>query len=302
MSRERVYAEFLKQHAPSKCNVVFGGFLFGEDGLESGHLDVLVTTDTAPRFNFQNKDGLGKTFSPVEGTLGIASIKSTLSKNELVDALTGIARIPPTSSLEGRVSLTLSIPNYEDWPYKIIYASDGIAATTLMQHLNDFYNEHESIPLSRRPNVIHVSGKYVIFRVTTGMNIWDSNLQMQVPLEEGSFRIFTDDLEEAYVSQHIALTRLVDTRLAKWVHQTLTTDTGPRAQLLGFSRGDKPGLNLPNIRDVLIPLPSFTEQAAIVERVEELMQYCRDLECEILSTKNYAEKLMQAVLKEAFSN
>ena len=94
MSRERVYAEFLKQHAPSKCKVFFGGFLFGEDGSESAQLDVLVTTDTTPRFNFNNKDGQGNSFSPVEGTLAVASIKSTLNKNELENALTGIAGIP----------------------------------------------------------------------------------------------------------------------------------------------------------------------------------------------------------------
>ena len=66
MSRERVYAEFLRQHAPSKCNVFLGGFLFDEDGNESRQLDIIVTTDTAPRFDFHNPDGSGKSFSPVE--------------------------------------------------------------------------------------------------------------------------------------------------------------------------------------------------------------------------------------------
>ena len=80
--RERIYAEFLRQHAPSKCNVFLGGFLFDDDGSESSQLDVIVTTDTAPRFDFHNPDGGGKSFSPVEGTLGVASIKS--------DSLVGI--------------------------------------------------------------------------------------------------------------------------------------------------------------------------------------------------------------------
>ncbi len=104
MAREKVYAEFLKQHAPSKCNVFLGGFLFHMDGTESKQLDVIVTTDTAPRFDFYNRDGEGKSFSPVEGTLGVASIKSTLDKQQLQDSLTGIASIPPTESLDKRVS------------------------------------------------------------------------------------------------------------------------------------------------------------------------------------------------------
>lgn len=192
-SRERMYAEFLRQHAPSKCNVVFGGFLFAEDGSESGQLDVLVTTDTTLRFDFHNSDGLGKTFSHVEGTLAVASIKSTLNKAELFDALSGIAKIPPTTSLDGRVSFTFSIKNYDDWPYKIVYASDGIAGPTLLQHLADFYAENSHIPMARRPNVIHVSGKYVIFRVTAGMSMWDEDKQESVPLKVGSFHPFTKD-------------------------------------------------------------------------------------------------------------
>ncbi|MBS0242310.1 MAG: hypothetical protein JSS20_09040, partial [Proteobacteria bacterium] len=112
-SRERVYAEFLRQHAPSKCNVFFGGFLFGDDGSESGQLDVLVTTDTTPRFDFHNSDKHGKSFSPVEGTLGVAAIKSTINKAELTDALVGIAAIPPTSPIDGRTTLGISITNYD---------------------------------------------------------------------------------------------------------------------------------------------------------------------------------------------
>lgn len=113
--------------------------------------------------------------------------------------------------------------------------------------------------------------------------------------------VVDDDFEEAYVSQHIALTRLVDTGLAKWIHMALTTDKGPRGTLLSYSRGDKPGLNLPNIRSVPIPLPPLAEQAALVERVEALMTTCRALESEIAQTRTHAAHLLQAVLKEAFA-
>lgn len=112
--------------------------------------------------------------------------------------------------------------------------------------------------------------------------------------------LIEDDFEEAYVSQHIALTRLVDTRLAKWIHLALTTDAGPRGQLLAFSHGDKPGLNLPDIRNILIPLPPLTEQAAIVEQVEALMTTCRALEAEIEHSRSHATDLLQALFKEAF--
>ena len=63
------------------------------------------------------------------------------------------------ASLGDRVSFALSIPNYDDWPYKIIYASDGISVESLLGHLNNYYHSNPNIPLGRRPNIIHVSGK-----------------------------------------------------------------------------------------------------------------------------------------------
>lgn len=192
MSRERVYAEFLKLHAPSKCNVFLGGFLFDMNGVESRQLDVIVTTDTTPRFDFHNKDGSGKSFSPVEGTLGVASIKSTLNKNELEDALHGIASIPPTESLEGRLSFAVELSGYDDWPYKIVYASDGIAGTTLLQHVQDFYDANPGIPVTRRPQLIHVAGKYVILRAVAGLLLGLVNPGEQPrELDPNSFHLIT---------------------------------------------------------------------------------------------------------------
>lgn len=168
-SRERVYVEFLKLHAPAKCNVFLGGFLFATDGSESRQIDVIVTTDMAPRFDLYNRDGSGKSFAPVEGTLAVASIKSTLNKHELEDALAGFAAIPATQSLSGRQVPYLTIENYPDWPYKILYASNGISPEALQQHLEAFFVAHPEVPLERRPNMIHVAGKYLLLRVLPGM-------------------------------------------------------------------------------------------------------------------------------------
>jgi hypothetical protein len=172
-TRERIYAEFLRQHAPAKCNVQLGGFLFGFDGNESDQIDVLVTTDTAPRYEFTKSGGEIKSFAPVEGTLGVASIKSKLNKRQLEDALNGMAKIPPTASLKGRLGLGVTLRNYDDWPYKVIYASEGIDSKTLMNHLVGFYKRHPSIPVSRRPNLIHIAGKYAILRFDDTMDFLD---------------------------------------------------------------------------------------------------------------------------------
>ena len=188
VSRELIYAEFLKQHVPSKCNVFLGGFLFGEGGEESKQLDIIISTDTAPRYNFLNSDGNGKSFGPVEGCLGVASIKSNLNKEQLVDSLLGIASIPATQPLGNRVNPMIKINNYEDWPYKIIYASDGLAPETIMGHLNEFYKTNLDIPISRRPNIIHIAGKYVIFRIREGMSITNPDGTNEA-VENGNFHL-----------------------------------------------------------------------------------------------------------------
>lgn len=189
LSRELVYAEFLKQHVPSKCNVYLGGFLFGEDGEESKQLDIIISTDTAPRYDFHNPNGKGKSFGPVEGCLGVASIKSKLDKAQLIDSLEGIASIPETKPLEKRINPMLKVKNYDDWPLKIIYASDGLTDATILSHLDEFYRENPRIPMYRRPDIIHVAGKYAIFRIKEGMSISNKDGITKVA-EIGKFHSF----------------------------------------------------------------------------------------------------------------
>ena len=121
-SREGVYARFLRQHLPSSCNVMFGGFLFGQDGSESGQLDVIVTGGTALRYDLHNQDGSGKTFACVDGSVAVVSLKSTLDSAQLRDALDNLASIPAKVPLGGQIPQFVRHPDYPDWPLKIIYA------------------------------------------------------------------------------------------------------------------------------------------------------------------------------------
>jgi len=169
-SREDVYRKFLKEHCPSKCNVLSGGFLFDEDGNESRQIDVIITTDTCPQFNLFS-GGKSKTFACVEGALGCVSVKSTLDKDQLVDSLENLASIPATRPLGKRASPLIRIDDYADWPYKVIYASDGSDWSTIDKHVQTFYAHNPDIPVDRRPNLIHVAGKFLCFRAGDGATI-----------------------------------------------------------------------------------------------------------------------------------
>lgn len=163
-SRERIYADFLRTHLPASCNVLFGGFLFDIAGNESKQIDIIISSDSCIQFNFENLIGEGKSFACVEGTIAAISMKSKLDSRELERALENIASIPSMEPLGNRVSPLIKIPSYDDWPFKVIYASDGISKDKLMESLESFYMDNSSIPATRRPNLIHVLGKYCIVR------------------------------------------------------------------------------------------------------------------------------------------
>ncbi len=62
-----------------------------------------------------------------------------------------------------------------------------------------------------------------------------------------------------------------------------------------------PKLALKRIQSTLVSVPPLQEQKEIVKKVEKLFAICDQLEAQITSSQTNAEQLMQAVLKEAFS-
>jgi len=164
-SRERIYAQFLKAHLPPSCNVQFGGFLFDQDGKESKQIDIMVTDGSALQFKLPVNGEGGKSFACIDGTLAVVSIKSTLDSAQLADSLLNISSIPDKRPLSTeRVPFILNIPSFDDWPFKIVYASNGMQLETTMKALEDFYEKQTDIPLHKRPNLIHVLGKYSVVR------------------------------------------------------------------------------------------------------------------------------------------
>ena len=64
----------------------------------------------------------------------------------------------------------------------------------------------------------------------------------------------------------------------------------------------QPSLSMETIRKVRIPIPPLNEQKRIVEKVDQLMALCDELEKNIEQAKKDSELLMQSVLREAFND
>lgn len=62
------------------------------------------------------------------------------------------------------------------------------------------------------------------------------------------------------------------------------------------------GIKAGRLRELPIPVSTSAEQQAIVTKVEKLLALCDQLETQITQNQAHAEQLMQAVLKEAFSD
>ena len=85
----------------------------------------------------------------------------------------------------------------------------------------------------------------------------------------GSVAVVPDALESAYVSQHVALARLRQSRLLpKWVGFVALSFVGQTWFETKSYGGTKIQLSLDDVRDLPIPVPPLDEQSAIVAMLE----------------------------------
>jgi hypothetical protein len=170
-SREAVYRRFLEQHAPSNCNVDFGGFVFDTDGRESRQVDIIVTASNAPRFRLHTAVD-AKVFAAVDGLVGVASVKSHLDGTQLVDALENIDSIPFAERMSFPKSFEVNAEVASQIPLRVIYASSGVSLATVTKHLTawivDVQSQRPGAKWDRLPHIIHVAGQYVLQRGTPG--------------------------------------------------------------------------------------------------------------------------------------
>lgn len=61
-----------------------------------------------------------------------------------------------------------------------------------------------------------------------------------------------------------------------------------------------PKINQETVLNAMIPLPPLAEQKEIVAKVESLLAKVAELEEQISQRKEYADKLMKSILKDAF--
>jgi type I restriction enzyme S subunit len=109
------------------------------------------------------------------------------------------------------------------------------------------------------------------------------------------------DVGEAYVSQHVGLCRPVETGIAPYLHTFVVCPSAGRRFLEKAAYGaGKPGLNLDNLKQVVVALPPFSESERIVDAVDELVGDARHDELVAAHAIRRIGRLRQSILKWAF--
>lgn len=80
----------------------------------------------------------------------------------------------------------------------------------------------------------------------------------------------TKTLSGAYISQHVAILRLKPNIASKYLSMFLSLEMGGQREIARVQYGQtKPGLNLRQIREFVVPVPSMPLQQRFVERMEQ---------------------------------
>jgi len=85
----------------------------------------------------------------------------------------------------------------------------------------------------------------------------------------------------------------------KYLNYYLMSRLGQKEIFKHVKATAQPSLSMGTIRDIDFAIPPLAEQNRIVQKLDELMQYCNELEASIKQSESQNEKILQQVLREA---
>lgn len=128
-----------------------------------------------------------------------------------------------------------------------------------------------------------------------------NDILISITADVGMVGIIPQNLEKAYVNQHISLTR-PDPRLnSSFIAWFLASPEGGQLQFQKLQRGmTKSGLGLNDIRSIWIPFPSLKEQYIIVNEIEHQFSNLQQTKSMIKLMICQLDELRKSILKQAF--
>lgn len=117
----------------------------------------------------------------------------------------------------------------------------------------------------------------------------------------GRCALVPSDFEQGNVSQHVCIIRPIQLN-NDYLHLLIVSPVIQSMIFASTTGAGREGLPKYNLEQFVIPIPPLAEQSRIVEKVNELRTLCASLEKEIDHSKQEAEYLLNAILRETFQN
>jgi type I restriction enzyme S subunit len=135
----------------------------------------------------------------------------------------------------------------------------------------------------------------------TRTRVAPGDVLISITADVGMIALVRDDLEEAYINQHISLARPVPCRCLPYLAWFLASQYGGQRQFTALQRGaTKVGLGLDDIRSVNVPVPPLSEQRRIVDEVERCLSIASECQGSLSVDRARLQRARQSVLKWAF--
>lgn len=130
--------------------------------------------------------------------------------------------------------------------------------------------------------------------------LMENDVLVSITADLGSIALIPEEIEEAYINQHIAMIRFYNSNQGEFMAWYLKSDLGQKDLLKNKRGGGKLGLGLDDIRDTPVPVVSDSVAMEVVNDIDSKLSVCDSIEQTVDFVLQQAEALRQSILKKAF--
>lgn len=127
-----------------------------------------------------------------------------------------------------------------------------------------------------------------------------NDVLISITADLGSIALIPQNIEEAYINQHIAVVRFSNVHQGEFMAWYLKSDYGQKDLLKNKRGGGKLGLGLDDIRNTPVPIVTDEDADRVVEEIESRLSVCDSIEQTVDTALAQAEAMRQSILKKAF--
>ena len=123
---------------------------------------------------------------------------------------------------------------------------------------------------------------------------------VSITADLGSIALIPENIDEAYINQHIAMVRFNNPSQGEFMAWYLRSEWGQKDLLKNKRGGGKLGLGLDDIRDTPVPVVSDEVTRQTVEFIDDRLSVCDSIDQTIDMALQQSEAMRQSILKDAF--